>query len=161
GQAPVAGSVRAPAAPPASAPGSAAAAPVPVPRPAPPAAPAGTDPAAGAGIPGRGHSAPASPLASAPGTSPPAAAPASVPAPPRAATAGRSRHRLPPATGRAYLTSAKVPLVRGEPLYADVASQTGIPWEILAACDWMQCKAKAGLSPVYGEKLGTANPDGT
>ena len=78
-----------------------------------------------------------------------------------AATTARYRHRLPPATGRAYLTSAKTPLIRGEPLYADVASQTGIPWEILAACDWMQCKAKAGLSPVYGEKLGTVNPDGT
>ncbi len=63
--------------------------------------------------------------------------------------------------GKAFLTSAKVPLVRGEPLYVDVASQSGIPWEILAACDWMQCKARHGHSPVYGERLGTVNPDGT
>ena len=76
-------------------------------------------------------------------------------------TAVRYSHHLPPAVGKAYLTTAKVPLVRGEPLYADVAGQSGIPWQILAACDWMQCKAKSGLSPVYGEKLGTVNPDGT
>ena len=54
-----------------------------------------------------------------------------------------------------------MPLVRGEPLYVDVAGQNGISWEILAACDWMQCRAKPGLSPVYGERLGTVNPDGT
>jgi hypothetical protein len=73
----------------------------------------------------------------------------------------RHSHHLPPAVGKAYVNSAKVPLVRGEPLYVDVAGQSGIAWEILAACDWMQCKAKPGLSPVYGEKLGTVNPDGT
>jgi len=112
----------------------------------------------------------------------PTAAPASpTPQPPSAASGGgtpyragepiraattaitsvRYNHHLPPAVGKAYLTSAKVPLVRGEPLYVDVAGQSGISWEILAACDWMQCKAKPGLSPVYGEKLGTVNPDGT
>jgi len=78
-----------------------------------------------------------------------------------AITAVRYSQHLPPAVGKAYLNSAKVPLVRGEPLYLDVAGQSGISWEILAACDWMQCKAKPGLSPVYGEKLGTVNPDGT
>jgi hypothetical protein len=76
-------------------------------------------------------------------------------------TAPRYGRHLPPPVGRAFLTSAKVPLIRSEPLYVDVASQCGIPWEILAACDWMQCQAKHGLSPVYGEKLGTVNPDGT
>jgi len=76
-------------------------------------------------------------------------------------TATRYSHRLPPAVGKAFLTSAKVPLVRGEPLYADVAAVSGIGWELLAACDWLQCKARHGLSPVYGEKLGTLNPDGT
>ena len=80
--------------------------------------------------------------------------------PVRAPAARYTRH-LPPATGKAFLASAKVPLIRGESLYADVASHTGIPWQVLAACDWMQCKAKRGLSPVYGEKLGTVNPDGT
>jgi hypothetical protein len=75
--------------------------------------------------------------------------------------AARYTQHLPPPTGKAFLASAKVPLIRGEPLYADVASQSGIPWEVLAACDWMQCRAKPGLSPVYGEKLGTLNPDAT
>jgi hypothetical protein len=68
---------------------------------------------------------------------------------------------LPPAVREAYVTSARMPLVRAEPLYADVASHTGIRWEILAACDWMQCKARRGVSPVYGEKLGVLNEDGT
>jgi hypothetical protein len=42
-----------------------------------------------------------------------------------------------------------------------VAGRTGIGWELLAACDWMQCQARARYSPVHGEKLGTVNPDGT
>jgi flagellum-specific peptidoglycan hydrolase FlgJ len=75
--------------------------------------------------------------------------------------AARYTQHLPPATGKAFLASAKVPLIRGEPLYADVAGLSGIPWQVLAACDWMQCKAKRGLSPVYGERLGTLNPDRT
>lgn len=56
---------------------------------------------------------------------------------------------------------ARVPLLHEEPLYRDVASETGIRWEFLAACDWMQCKAQPRHSPVRGEKLGTVNPDGT
>ena len=87
--------------------------------------------------------------------------PATVQASSAGVMAARYSHRLPPAVGKAYLTSAKVPLLRGEPLYLDMAGQSGIPWEILAACDWMQCRAKPGLSPVYSEKLGTVNPDGT
>ena len=130
-----------------------------------PAAPSSVGSAAGSGadIPGLGHDArgPArnSSSASAAGTTWGAGEP--DPAGTAAVTAARYTRHLPPAVGKAYLTSAKVPLVRGEPLYADVASQSGIPWEILAACDWMQCRAKRGLSPVYGEKLGTVNPDGT
>jgi hypothetical protein len=52
-------------------------------------------------------------------------------------------------------------LTRAQPLYQDVASRTGIGWELLAACDWMQCQALPRYSPVHGEKLGTVNPDGT
>jgi hypothetical protein len=54
-----------------------------------------------------------------------------------------------------------VPLIRAEPLYQDVASYSGISWELLAACDWMQCEARARYSPVHGEKLGAVNADGT
>jgi hypothetical protein len=68
---------------------------------------------------------------------------------------------LPPAVREAFVTSARMPLTRAEQLYLDVSGHTGIRWEILAACDWMQCKARHGYSPVYGEKLGTLNPDGT
>jgi flagellum-specific peptidoglycan hydrolase FlgJ len=78
-----------------------------------------------------------------------------------AVTAVRYGHRLPPAVGKAFVTSAKVPLIRSESLYVDVAGLAAIPWEILAACDWMQCRAKNSFSPVYGEKLGAVNPDGT
>jgi hypothetical protein len=56
---------------------------------------------------------------------------------------------------------ARVPLLQAEPLYRDVASHSGIRWELLAACDWMQCRAQSRYSPVHGEKLGTANPGGT
>jgi hypothetical protein len=56
---------------------------------------------------------------------------------------------------------AQVRLAREEPLYRDVASHSGIGWELLAACDWMQCEAQLRYSPVHGEKLGTVNPDGT
>jgi hypothetical protein len=68
---------------------------------------------------------------------------------------------MPPAVREAFVTSAKMPLTRAQPLYLDVASHTGIRWEILAACDWMQCKARHKYSPVYGEKLGALNPDDT
>jgi hypothetical protein len=59
------------------------------------------------------------------------------------------------------MTTAQLPLLREEPLYRDVAGAIGIRWELLAACDWMQCHARPRLSPVHGEKLGTVNPDGT
>ena len=59
------------------------------------------------------------------------------------------------------MATAKGPLTRAQPLYQDVASHTGIGWQLLAACDWMQCQARPRYSPVHGEKLGTVNPDGT
>jgi hypothetical protein len=68
---------------------------------------------------------------------------------------------MPPAVRNAFVGTARVPLLRAEPLYQDVASYSGIRWELLAACDWMQCQARPRYSPVHGEKLGTVNPDGT
>ena len=59
------------------------------------------------------------------------------------------------------MATARGPLTRAQPLYQDVAGRTGIGWELLAACDWMQCQARSRYSPVHGEKLGTVNPDGT
>ena len=91
----------------------------------------------------------------------------------RTTTAGNQRtggspmrtHRyipqIPPAVTADFVATAKNPLTRARPLYQDVASRAGIGWELLAACDWMQCRAQAHYSPVYGEKLGTVNPDGT
>jgi hypothetical protein len=61
----------------------------------------------------------------------------------------------------AFTTVAKARLMREESLYRDVASNSGIRWELLAACDWMQCEARTRYSPVHGEKLGTVNLDGT
>jgi hypothetical protein len=79
------------------------------------------------------------------------------------AGAGTSRYvpQIPQAVTTAFITAAKAPLSRAQPLYADVASRSGIRWELLAACDWMQCQAQPRYSPVHGEKLGTANPTGT
>jgi flagellum-specific peptidoglycan hydrolase FlgJ len=68
---------------------------------------------------------------------------------------------LPPSVTKAYFASAKVPLTRSELLYRDVAGQAGVPWQLLAACDWMQCDARPRYSPVFGEKLGMINADGT
>src|ERR1019366_4977887 len=75
----------------------------------------------------------------------------------------RSQYRqpIPPSVPNAFTTVARARLMREEPLYRDVASYSGIRWELLAACDWMQCEARTRYSPVRGEKLGTLNPDGT
>jgi hypothetical protein len=69
--------------------------------------------------------------------------------------------QIPYAVTADFVATAKAPLTRAQPLYQDVADRIGIPWELLAACDWMQCQAQPRFSPVHGEKLGTANPDGT
>jgi flagellum-specific peptidoglycan hydrolase FlgJ len=60
-----------------------------------------------------------------------------------------------------FVTTAKIPLLRAKPVYQDVAAGHGIHWELLAACDWMQCRAQPGVSPVFGENLGTRNADGS
>jgi flagellum-specific peptidoglycan hydrolase FlgJ len=73
----------------------------------------------------------------------------------------RYRAQFPAAVATAFFASAKTPLARAEPLYRDVADEAGIPWELLAACDWMQCQADRRYSPVRGEKIGALNPDGT
>jgi flagellum-specific peptidoglycan hydrolase FlgJ len=75
--------------------------------------------------------------------------------------AGRYQQHMPPPVRNAFVSTARVPLIRAEPLYQDVASHSGISWELLAACDWMQCEARARYSPVHGEKLGAVNGDGT
>ena len=69
--------------------------------------------------------------------------------------------RIPYPVAADFAATAKGPLTRAQPLYQDVAGRTGIGWELLAACDWMQCQARPRYSPVHGEKLGTVNPDGT
>ena len=76
---------------------------------------------------------------------------------------GLSRYQpqLPQAVTTALFATAKGPLSRGEHLYRDVAATTGGSWKLLAAADWMQCKADPRYSPVQGEKLGTVNADGT
>jgi flagellum-specific peptidoglycan hydrolase FlgJ len=73
----------------------------------------------------------------------------------------RYQAQLPHAVTTALFASAKAPLGRGEHLYRDVAACTGIGWELLAAVDWMQCKADPRYSPVHGEKIGSLNDDGT
>ena len=80
---------------------------------------------------------------------------------PIARSAPRYRAQLPGAVATAFFVSAKIPLARAEPLYRDVAEQAGIRWELLAACDWMQCQADPRYSPVHGEKIGAVNSDGT
>ena len=75
--------------------------------------------------------------------------------------AARYQAQLPKAVTTALFAAAKGPVDRGEHLYRDVAATTGGSWKLLAAADWMQCKADPRYSPVQGEKLGTVNADGT
>ena len=75
--------------------------------------------------------------------------------------AARYQADLPQAVTTALFATAKGPLGRGEHLYRDVAATTDGSWKLLAAADWMQCKADPRYSPVQGEKLGTVNADGT
>jgi flagellum-specific peptidoglycan hydrolase FlgJ len=70
-------------------------------------------------------------------------------------------HHLPLPVKNAFLSTARGPILSAKPLYRDVASHSGLRWELLAACDFMQCEARPRYSPVHGEKLGTLNPDGT
>jgi flagellum-specific peptidoglycan hydrolase FlgJ len=69
--------------------------------------------------------------------------------------------QIPRAITAAFTKTALTPLTQAQDLYQDVSGRAGISWELLAACDWMQCHAQPRYSPVHGEKLGTANPDGT
>ncbi len=87
----------------------------------------------------------------------------SVTSGPRNARVSSRRYvqQVPQAVTTAFITTAKTPLRRSEPMYRDVASNTGVSWQLLAACDWMQCRAQPGHSAVYGEKLGSKNADGT
>jgi flagellum-specific peptidoglycan hydrolase FlgJ len=80
---------------------------------------------------------------------------------PRRPRAIRYVPQLPQAVTAAFAATAEAPLSRAEPLYDEVADSTGIRWELLAACDWMQCEARPRYSPVYGEKLGTVGAGGT
>jgi flagellum-specific peptidoglycan hydrolase FlgJ len=133
-----------------------------------PAAPA-TTPAAPATTPAAPATTPAAPAtrsASARKATAGEPRPVRRPAPriaPRAARAGTRRYvpQIPRAVTTDFITTAKAPLTRAEPLYQDVATRSGIRWELLAACDWMQCRAQPRNSPVHGEKLGTTNSDGT
>ncbi len=131
-------------------------------------APAGGSHEGSATIPGVLDAYTVGPAVSAPaaaaGRAPQASRPAARVAPRQTRTAARaSRYvpQIPRAVTTAFLSTAKAPLSRAEPLYDDVASRSGIRWELLAACDWMQCQAQPRHSPVHGEKLGTVNADGT
>lgn len=86
---------------------------------------------------------------------------AARPARPARITSRRYVPQIPLAVSNAFVTTAKDPLTYAEPLYRDVATRTGVRWELLAACDWMQCEAQPRYSPVHGERLGTRNPDGS
>jgi flagellum-specific peptidoglycan hydrolase FlgJ len=137
-------------------------------RPASRASAAGPGGATIPGVPDAYQSRPASsaPTATAPhARAPHSGRPAARVAPRQAGTsqakASRYTPKIPQAVTAAFVTTAKEPLSRAEPLYDDVASRTGIRWQLLAACDWMQCQAKPRYSPVYGEKLGTVNAGGT
>ncbi len=73
----------------------------------------------------------------------------------------RYQTQIPRPVLNAFVESAKAPLLAGQTTYQDVAARRGVSWQLLAACDWMQCEARARRSPVYGERLGAVNGDGT
>jgi len=73
----------------------------------------------------------------------------------------RYQQHLPASVKNDFVAMARGPLLHGELLYRDIASSFGLSWELLAACDWMQCHARPRYSPVHGEKLGSRNHDGS
>jgi flagellum-specific peptidoglycan hydrolase FlgJ len=75
--------------------------------------------------------------------------------------ANRYQTHMPASVKSDFTTVARAPLTQSEPLYRDIADDAGIGWQLLAACDWMQCQSQPRLSPVHGERLGTVNADGT
>ena len=134
------------------------------------ASPAATPPTAQGGhwqIPGLvspGPLAPAATVTARPATSLASTSLTSTPAPAapvRARPAAQYQPDFPAAVTTAFFATAKGPLARGEHLYRDVAACAGISWQLLAAADWMECKADPRYSPVHGEKLGSVNLDGT
>jgi hypothetical protein len=129
-----------------------------VPAPAGPAATGGPDVPGGAGIPGVAAALAAGAVRARERRQRPGPRIA-----PRGSRMSARRYvpQIPPAVAAGFVATAKVPLTRAQPLYQDVASRAGIRWELLAACDWMQCQARPRYSPVHGEKLGTVNPDRT
>ncbi len=76
-------------------------------------------------------------------------------------SARRYQPQMPRAVLNSFVETAKAPLMAGQTTYQEVAGRRGISWQLLAACDWMQCEARARRSPVYGERLGSVNSDGT
>jgi hypothetical protein len=80
---------------------------------------------------------------------------------PDVAPVRRYQHRLPTSVKNDFVAMARGPLLHGELLYRDIADNVGLSWELLAACDWMQCQARPRYSPVHGEKLGARNHDGS
>jgi flagellum-specific peptidoglycan hydrolase FlgJ len=99
------------------------------------------------------------PAAVAPATSAPAGGTARVPG--MVASAALYQAALPAVVATAFFAKAKAPLARAEQLHRDVAGQAGLPWQLLAACDWMECQADRRYSPVQGERLGTPTSDGS
>jgi flagellum-specific peptidoglycan hydrolase FlgJ len=91
------------------------------------------------------------------GTARPAASPVRA----TLTSARRYQPHMPRSVLNSFVQTAKGPLLSEETLYRDVASFRGISWQLLAACDWMQCDARPRRSPVYGERLGSLNADGT
>ena len=77
-----------------------------------------------------------------------------------ATTAARYQPQFTTAVTTAYFATTKGPVTTASTSTATWPA-TGIPWELLAACDWMQCKAHPRYSPVHGEKIGALNSDGT
>jgi hypothetical protein len=73
----------------------------------------------------------------------------------------RYQSQIPRPVLNAFVETAKAPLLAGQTTYQEVAGRRGISWQLLAACDWMQCEARTRRSPVYGERLGAVNGDGT
>jgi flagellum-specific peptidoglycan hydrolase FlgJ len=117
----------------------------------------------GARIPGLADEYPVIPAASA-GRAVPTRAPQAARTTARLSVRARPERyeaQIPSVVTTDFVVMAKYPLARAKPLYQDVADTSGIPWELLAACDWMQCKAEPRHSPVRGEKLGSRNADGT
>lgn len=105
---------------------------------------------------------PVAPAPVSPSPLPPAPSTPVAPVPSQSPVKARLyRGDVPVGVQNQIVRHARAPIRQNLPIYKGVAGEAAIAWELLAVADWLQCKSRRRFSPVFGERLGTVNGDGT